>query len=457
MREHEIVFDEALAKGLNPLSRTRWNSKYLDEFLGFRLGTGGPEIYESLGNPLPAAIDMHYIWPFPRMIIGERYNFLIVRMAVRDHVWIISDDMVTASYAGSALRGTMFHVADFGEYAYLTNGSGVLYWDTTAEAWVSAGAMTNIPLMRAVCNFRGQAVGGNVVSDWYDCDETYYIWSNIGEMNFTLSRRNESGYRRDPMGGEIMHVAPLGDSVIGYTSKGVTRLFPVGSPAPTFGCSEVHNVGLVNQGAMAASPTTHVYVGKDYHLRKIGNVGELSYSVGSVDLGYETQMRLLADEEIAVSYNPLTEDFYIGNSSKTFLLTAQGLSEIPQHPSTVWAAGDTAYMLPASEDDFYPLIVTAPFDMGFSGQKTISSIETDAGPVDTPEAAVDYYMTPNSYETTPYVPMNNQGNCALTAVGNAFRVRFRFQPTYSDTVIGYLRARFKISDLRAVRGVFSGS
>ena len=78
-------------------------------------------------------------------------------------------------------------------------------------------------MMKTICNFKGQAIGGGVISDWHDCDETFYIWGKIGEMDFTPTMRNTEGFRRCPYGGKIIHVRRLDDNVIGYSDKGVSK------------------------------------------------------------------------------------------------------------------------------------------------------------------------------------------------------------------------------------------
>jgi hypothetical protein len=453
MREFELVVDEALRNGLSPIYMTPFNSQYLKELLGFRLGELGPEKYVLGENPLSGLAPLLYSWPFPQFITGERYNFLIVRDSDVNHedvVYSVDDNFTTATHIFSVDQltfgqGTLMEVADFGEYAFMTNGVIMIFWDPSLGAWNKITSSSVIPMMRTVCNFKGQLVGGNVVSAWHDCDEKFYVWSKIGQMDFTPDNYNLAGYRRDPYGGEVYHVRRLNDVVIGYSSKGITSLNPVSIPIATYGFTELDDIGLINQGAMNGSLREHVYVGRDRKLRKITKQGiEV--------LGYEYYMEQLG--EIIVSYNH--SDFYIGDDEKTFLLTPNGLSEIPQHPSAVWGDVYETYVLPDTADsNYYMTIATHPFDMGYGGQKTIFSMDTDLMMGYKAEVAVDYYLNQTEYSTSKYVPLNNQNIASIIASGNAFGLRLRCRPDYDDFRIGYLKARYKMNDLRGIRGVYA--
>lgn len=467
MREYELIIDEALKVGLSPELTMPSNSQFLLECLGFRCGRTGLEPCKRGENPLPATIDMYYSWPFPQFISGKTYNLLIVRDTVNheDAIYSISNDMSIATHVFSVDQltfgqGTLMEVADFGEYAMMVNGVARVFWNVLG-AWNASVATATIPLMRTICNFKGKAVGGGITSDWHDCDETFYIWSKVGQMDFTPDRRNTAGYRRCPFGGNVYHTRRLEDSVIGYSSKGIVEMFPVTDPAPTFGFRELHDVGLINRGAMDGNLREHVFVDSDYNIWKIGttvDVGGLNVSqVNPKKLGYSYWMDELSDEDIIVNYDKYTGDFYIGNSKKTYLLSPNGLTEVPQHPSAVWRDGidDDLYMLPDAIDDHYPLITSEVFDFGYKGLKTISVVETDAMLAYNAEAAVDYNYDGVNYGSSDWKPVNNLGVATAIASGNSFRFKLRFESSWEAFRISYIKVRYKMDDLRAIRGVYA--
>ena len=324
----------------------------------------------------------------------------------------------------------------------------MIVWNVALNAWQLFTTSATIPMMKTVCNLKGQAVGGNISSIWHDCDETYYVWSKIGSMDFTPGQDNEAGYRRDPFGGEIYHTKRLGDAVMGYSSNGIVKITPVSAPATTMGFEEVYDVGVINQGALNGNLRRHVFVDNDY------NVVELTGS-GVKVLGYQYYIEQLIGEDIIVSFNAANGDFYIGNSIKTFLLSIKGMTEVLQHPSTVWVSNKKAWAVPDTVDSLSPVIVTEPFDMAYAGQKTLSSIETDAAVVVTPEVGADCSFDNNSWFLATYRQLNNQGIASTIVSGNMFRACIKFGGLYNNSRISYLKVRFKMTDLRGMRGVYA--
>jgi len=459
MREYELIINEALKNGLYP-DKVPFNSQLLSECLGFRCGRFGLEAAQLGFSPLPGTLDLYYSWPFPQVVIGATYNIIVVRdvLGGNDYVYAITDDystitlLATLSHTTYGL-GDLIEVADFGEYIFMTNGVVMLYWNVALGAWTTTTGIATIPLMKTVCNLRGQAIGGNIQSAWYDCDETFYVWSSIGYMNFTPSCNNEAGYRRCPYGGEVFHVRELGDAVIGYSSKGLTMIHTavVGDCGPAvIGFRKVSNIGLVNKGAVNGDESRQVYVGSDLIVREIT-------SEGVKELGYRSWMQQLGtDENIIVLYDKSNHDFYIGNSEKTYLLSPTGMSEILQHPSAVWRdSPDYIYMLPFTLDDDYPKIATVPFDMSFKGHKTTSVVETDAFNLEGPEANVDYTYNHVDWGTTQFTPINNMGIATIAAAGNAFRFRLRFSNIEETFSIGFIKVHYKMTDMRGTRGVYA--
>ena len=454
MREYELIIDKALTSGLSP-EPMPINAEFLYQCLGFRCGKARIEPHILLTNPIPVTIDMYYDWPFPLFFAGDKYNILVIRDTVnqQDSVYSLSADHSTVTHVFDVDeltfgKGTPMEVADFGEYIFMTNGVCMIRWDVALGAWFPFVADAVIPMMKTVCNFKGQAVGGNISSVWHDCDETYYVWSKIGSMDFTPDEDNEAGYRRCPYGGEVYHTKRLGDGVVGYSSKGIVRMVPVGQPVATMGFAEVYDNGLINRGAANGNIKRHIFVDTDY------NIVEVTKEEVKV-LGYQYYMEQLAGEDIIVQYNQANGDFYIGNSTKTFLLGPKGLTEVLQHPSAVWVSNKQAWMIPETVDSDLPVIVTEPFDMVYAGQKTLSSIETDAAVVSDPEAGADCSFDNNNWTLATYKAMNEQGIVVVPVAGNSFRACVRFGAIYNNTRISYLKVRFKMTDLRGLRGIYA--
>lgn len=456
MREYEFEIYEALKNGLSPGLHTPFNTQVLYKCLGFRCGRFGLETYKELENPLPVVVDLYYSWPFPQMIAGEKYNILVVRddFSEEDIVYSVSDDNSTATqvFVVDKLtfgQGGLMEVADFGEYIFMTNGVIMIYWDPTLSAWQAMTSHARIPMMKTICNFKGQMVGGNVVNSWYDCDETYYTWSKIGYMDFIPDKENTAGYRRCPYGGEVIHVKRLMNIVVGYSDKGITFISYANGPANTLGFVEMYDRGIINRGALDGSIQEHLFIDEDYNIVKIDSNNKINI------LGYQKHMLEISDEDIIVNYDKRAGDYYIGNSIKTFLLSDMGLTDTPQHPSTVWRRNEESYMLPDTVDDYSPEIITEAFDYLYKGQKTNVTIETDAVNHEGAEAGVDYAYNLDVWNSGEYSPINDQGIATVIAAGNFFRFKLKFDSTDIDFRIGYIKSRYKMTDLRGIRGVYA--
>lgn len=452
MREYEVIIDEALIKGLSPEGALPINSQFLYKCYGFRVGKVGLEPYILLDNPVPHSVDMHYVWPFPQVLSGERYNFLVVRDLVNDEdaVYLLSDDMNTVTHVFSVDylifgKGTLFDAADFGEWAILTDGVCMIYWNI-AGAWNATTGTPDIPLMGTLCNFKGQIVGGNVKQDWYDCDETFYLWSKIGYASFIPDKENEAGYRRCPYGGQVLHTRRLGDIVIGYSTEGIIALTPVSDPAVTFGFTELEATGLLNKGAIAGGVNEHLFVGTDYRLRRVTQEGV-------EELGFKYLLQQMTGD-IVINYEPSNKDYYISDGIISYVLSPYGMSEIPQHPSAVWRRSGTTYCIPDIDDEEESIITSWPFDLGYAGQKTVFTTEISANGFEGAEAKVDS-LTRQNWQYGSYSPINYQGIATTIAAGDAFRFGARFKALEDSFKISHIKARFKMTDLRGIRGIYA--
>ena len=460
MREFYLKIDEALLKGLRPETRIPRDSPFLHECLGFRIGKRAIEGIDSLHNPLSPTLDMHYNWPFPQILKQEKYKILVVRDAVSaaDIIYSLDESCnATQIFVVDELtydKGTLMELADFGEYAFMTNGVIMLYWDAVANNWQGVTSIPNIPMMRTICNFKGQMVGGCVLSDWYGCDETFIVWSKIGEADFMPQERNEAGYRRDPFGGEVYHVRRLGKDVIVYSSKGITRMFPISSPAATFGFEELHSVGLKNRGATGGDINQHIFIDLENSVWKLNKEG-------LNELGYIEYMKVLEGENSIVNFNPYKGDFYISDGVESLLLSPNGLTNYPYGASAIWFDDDTHNLcgLPASESlpAYEPLIISHTIDMGYRGQKTIFSVELGSSLVTDPKVAIDWRMSSSeSFQRTDFIPVNNEGIASIIAAGIEFRICVKFEDFVKDvSTLDYMNIRWKMTDLRGLRGVYA--
>jgi hypothetical protein len=240
--------------------------------------------------------------------------------------------------------------------------------------------------------------------------------------------------------------------VVGYSTNGITAIHTAtaGEYAPSVvGFKKLHNVGILNKGAVDGDEFQHIYIGTDKTLRVVT-------SEGVKEIGYKYLIEQLGDEEdILVVFDKDNRDFYIGNSKTTYLLSPFGMTETMQHPSAVWRSTSGLHTMPDYLDDSDYELITVPFDMTYRGLKTIASIETDAMMVAGVEAGLDWTNNFTDWLDAGYWPINDLGASAITLSANAFRFKLRFEDIQDNFTIGYLTARYKMTDLRNIRGIYA--
>jgi len=450
MREFETIIDY-ISKGLRPRGRSRRNAEGLVECYNLRCGPRGLEPYTPLSNPI-SGVDLSPSWPFPQLITSTRYKFLVTRDEVggQDRIYEVSNDYSTITLIALISHSTYgvggrWSIADFDEYVLLSNGVYVVYRDTTVDTFDSTTALTSTPTCNSICNFKGQLVGGGVRSSWYDCDSSYIVWSRIGDVDCTIENNNEAGIFRVPFEGEVYQVRRLGDFVVVYCENGILALSPVTSPAPTFKFIELSGVGLHSRYSVGGDYNVHLFVdaeGYVYGLDRNLRLNKLDYQEFMLEMG----------DYIVVNYNPYDNDFYIGDGSKGYLINENGMSEIGQSILD-FAEPGAGLFVDLGDDE--ARITTDLIDMGYRGQKSTEVIEagfTNSGIV---RASIDWRIdNSNDLENTGWVEVNNQGVATIRVVGTEFRLRLK-SSDYSDFELDYLKLRYKMSDLRSIRGIYA--
>jgi hypothetical protein len=452
MREFELTYDEAFKVGLRKIDRDNRNIQVLTECYNMRLGALGLESYQPLTHPITDTLQQN--WPFPQVLVGEKYRILVVRDTINlvDSVYEIEDDyslswifdIDTLHYG----QGTMMEMADFGEYVLMLNGVIFIYYDPTLAAFIPVTELDNIPLMRTICNFKGQAVGGNIVSDWHDCGENHVVWSRIGEMNFTPDLMNEQGFKQMPWDGQVYRVRRLKDVVMVYCSGGVMKMYPVQAPSATWGFDEMSDIGIPCESAIGGDIYGHAYVGNDSWVYTV----DKEYKITKV--GYKEYIDELDPTKIVVQKDANMKDYYISDGSKSFLLTATGMTEIYQSPSAVW---NDSGLYGIAEDAIDQSFVAASdiFDMGYRSRKTIFGVEAGCKGDGTFYAQISYRDGINdSFADTDWVEFSPQGFAAITIAGSEFKVKVKCD-SYTNVSIDYIKVRWKMTDLRNLRGVYA--
>lgn len=447
MREFETIIDY-ISKGLRPRGRSSRNVEGLTECYNLRCGSRGLEFYQPLTDPL-SNINLKPSWPFPQLLNSNKYRFLIIRdsAAGEDLIYEVASDwsltLILAVDVVTFGTGFRWSVADFDEYVLLTNGVVMVYRDTVADAFIPTLTLTNTPRCNTVCDFKGQLIGGAVRSSWYDGDTSSIIWSDIGSISCTPDEKNEAGFRRHPYEGEVYQVMRLGDNVIVYGSRGVMAMRPA---QQTFQFVELYDKGIYSRYAAGGDKHQQVFVDEK------GFVFRLDQNLKLEKLGYEEFTQQMGD--IVISYDDEELDFYLSDGVRSYLLSEQGLSEIGESPSSILCEDGLLGLFVDLEDDDVRL-TTDLIDMGYRGQKTSEVVEVGVFTDGLVKVGIDWRIDKkDSLSRTDLVEVNNQGVVAIRVVGTEFRVHLECS-NFDGFDLDYLKLRYKMTDMRSIRGVYA--
>jgi len=292
------------------------------------------------------------------------------------------------------------------------------------------------------------------ISGWGVANEekkNWVGWSKIGDVSFELDLTNDAGFRPMSWGGYLYQTLPLSKEVIIYGSGGVTRAYPVSSPAPTFGFKDILKVGVKNKTAIAGDDQIHFFVDI------LGCLWAITSSASAVEpepklqrIGYEEYLRDMTNPVLL--WDAAKRRLYISDANTGFIYNDSaltgghaGLTGLYRIASNLTAVGpETLIANPVH-------ICTDIIDFERRGLKSIESVQTDII-TDVPVlGAIDYrYKKSEPFRTTPWSPVNNEGVLHRRTAGVEFRIRFKTLD-YGTFDMTYMSIQFKFIDQRFTR------
>ena len=448
MRELEYSIIRAFRAGLRPYAKSARDDSGLLEARNTRVGPLGLEPLV----PVARYATFARSWPFPQFIDTDGEDqFVVVRGAVSDTLYSLDGGGAVTKLADFA-QGTRLEMADFQNYRVFSNGVGLVQ---QAPSGLTVGiAASTIPLFRTACAFNGQCLLGNITSSWYDCDASSVVWSAIGSIDFTPGRSNVAGFAKT--GGEVYGLRKYGERVVVYGSKHIDTLIPVSEPAPTFGRRAMLPVGLAGRYAFAGDETTQVFVDEAGWLWRLE--GESQYKSSSLPpqrLGYQEFMTRMTASDIVVSFDRVRRDFVISDGRHAFLLSPHGLSETHQAVSGMLRSNGA---LVGDYEDLgrHPFRAqTDTIDLGYRGAKTLFTHEYGGDGTGKMDLSIEWRNDRSEeFRLVGPSPLNKEGVATLIVSGTEFRFVLE-AGTYEGVAVNYLKTRFKMTDLRSLRGIYA--
>ena len=239
-------------------------------------------------------------------------------------------------------------------------------------------------------------------------------WSNIGELDFTISRDNVAGERPFDWKGWIYEVKKLGDKVVAYGENGVSILIPSGN---NYGLNTVYRIGLKSKQAVTGNDAVHYFIDNKGQLFSLSEtLQKLDYSeylsaMNSPVMSYDAEIDLvyICDGTLGYVYSLRDKSFGSGPVDITGISSQGG---------TLHAVAPAAIVIPNFE------ICTDIYDFGTRKLKTIFSLEFGIDLQVALQASIDYRRHKHqTFLQTLWYDVNEGGSAFITCNGREFRFR----------------------------------
>lgn len=450
MREVKQRFVEGLTTGLRPFVEGARNVQALVECYNARPYPNGLRPFSGVTI---ANDSLSVVWPCPaifsaserNIVAGDRYIY-----EATGTTWTLTQKIDR----GSSLPcfWDLIDMVDLNILIFSNSNGGMIARRYSGGSWGWAayspsGAPTTC---KTGCNFKGQVILGNIAGgSWHDCGANSVVWSEVNQFSFTPSRTNVAGYAPNmPWNGVVMKVRKLGDSVMVYGDNGIAMLRPVEN---MFGVVKVANYGIAGYGAVGGNDQVHVAVCSDGYLRRFTQDGITT-------LGYKEFMSLMTAANIAVSYEPVDNEFYISDGVYGYLLTTSGLCQIYQLVTSIAQYSGVGYGIYDEDTDNKEWrVVTDVIDAGFRSMKGVTNIELGYQGDEEAYVAVDYrYDKTDSFTRSGWFLTNPEGWAAPQFTAPEVRLCAK-SAGYDSAYLDYINYGVVYPDKRNIRGAFGAT
>ena len=268
-------------------------------------------------------------------------------------------------------------------------------------------------------------------------------WSKIGEANFRADLVNDAGFMPMEWNGWVYAIMPLGKNPVIYGSGGVSILFPVNEPAPTYGVKTIMKLGVKAKTTVTGDQMNHYFIDIKDRLWAFSEQG-------LEKLGYEEFLSTLVHP--VLSFDPINRWVLISDATKGFILTPDGLGGgYGNITGYTIVDGEPIASSPGDIITSEPDIMTGVLDFGYRGLKMIESLQFDLDTDQLAYAAVDFrYAKTETWRTSHWVRLTQEGVGYIRISGLEFRIRLR-QLEFAVSQLSYINVQYKKTDYRYIR------
>src|SRR5512139_1721548 len=138
-------------------------------------------------------------------------------------------------------------------YHYIVPDSLIVTVDVSGSPVISGFYNAAADPITVAISLTAEAFSENLRSNWVG-------WSKIGDIRFLQDMMNDSGYRPMSWKGWVYQILQLGKSAVVYGSGGISILFPIKEPHPTFGYKEIAKRGILNRNCVCGTKNKHFFL-----------------------------------------------------------------------------------------------------------------------------------------------------------------------------------------------------
>ena len=455
MREFSFIYEEGLIVGLIPSEKVRRNMPGLIEAYNVRVEKEGIAPYTPITNPF-VGVPGGTAWPYPQVFYTKRG----IMVATETAIYSVDDSYILTPVISGVTAGNIWTLADYDSYQVWTNGTVTVIRDVSLALYGSVGMTHTI---ESVCDYNGQLVAGGLGTG----KENWVAWSDIGSATLTtllsdIDNKNTKGFMPMDFRGDIYQVKKLGKGVMVYGANGIGYIHPAQT---TFGKMALFPFGIGGKGWVGGDENKHLFI--DLY----GYVHIIDASLKHTLLGYSNYINTLVGD-IVVTFDPITNDFYISDGTLSYLLTItesdtmslsaggfksgehKGLSEVFQCPSGITRVGGLLIGYTYDNADRSAYITTNSFDIQTRSIKTIQTVEASVGSTSV-QGAIDYIYRPEqAFTRSTLKTLSSSGIFTPMVSGVDLRVHIEVAD-YTDFFLDSLTIRYKMSDKRTIRGPYA--
>ena len=288
----------------------------------------------------------------------------------------------------------------------------------------------DIPICNAMCVMNGQIIGAGVrsskVPGHEGLDQSYIVWSAIGEDNFELTKANDAG-SGNPNIGILWDIAPLQDSAIVFGSRGAAQLYYA---EHLFGLRDIDIPLIKSRGLCASSTNIALYISNKNELIQVDKNGTFK------NLGFAW----IGKDVVSLRYLNGRNTFVLTTNTVSYILDEHGMFS---YGYKVWGEFNSSLAVESAFEQSTYKFRTAFFNYSLVGLKFLEEISLRDALSGTDRTVKMYSESLSITQGTKILNSLHATKYPLVADSFSFEYEATKSPTLSD-----LKVQYRLEDRR---------